>query len=554
MKRKILFSILMVFVTFIFAVSVNAAISIPNTTKAKAPKNPPSTSTVLYGTVTENFDFRLVEFEPKTGSTAIQGKKDLKKIILGELKSSSTDGFGTTLDNTFENWFTAYCLDNSKKYPLYGILTNDYYSSATSAELKLDEAVLAAIATDKKAQDAINAKSSLTSGSVAIFTVVELDDDQTVVERFYELDTPDTAQGVVDAINNLTTEVTIKLKKIVFQKGLSQEIVVTAADITGNSSATTYDLKFKGIDILFEKYNVTEYNSVKGYDHALWIIEHSYPTLPLKTAVEAAGGDYDHLRVEICTAMGQYNTTTETCGKSDIDDYVENYVYGVVQYAIWKATDHTVDGEELGSSLANKTALSELNKLYEYLIKDRSEYSGYSTKDFKNTISVKAPKEKEELYKETSSSYIYGPYKVSYDVLAGGNMELSVTNADKTGIKLINANGDEISTLEKGGTFFIECAKKQKISSVTVSIKLNGASVFDPKTHRGRIYFPRLKIEQNVMSGGKIVNKDLETRVELLTNPQTGVENVALLLMVTLVAFTLAYLILSYKQKSVQLN
>ena len=56
------------------------------------------------------------------------------------------------------------------------------------------------------------------------------------------------------------------------------------------------------------------------------------------------------------------------------------------------------------------------------------------------------------------------------------------------------------------------------------------------------------------MSGGKIVNKNLETSVELVTNPETGVENVALLLMVTLVAFTLAYLLLSYKQKSVKLD
>jgi hypothetical protein len=42
--------------------------------------------------------------------------------------------------------------------------------------------------------------------------------------------------------------------------------------------------------------------------------------------------------------------------------------------------------------------------------------------------------------------------------------------------------------------------------------------------------------------------------VELLVNAKTGVENVAILLMVTLVAFTLAYLLLSYKQKSIQLG
>ena len=176
-------------------------------------------------------------------------------------------------------------------------------------------------------------------------------------------------------------------------------------------------------------------------------------------------------------------------------------------------------------------------------------------KTFKNKITVNGPKEKDKPV-ETSNAYVYGPYKVSYDVLAGGEMTLSVTNADTTGIRIVDAvkNGNEIDTINKGESFYIEVAKKQKISSVTVSIKLNGASVFDPLTNRGRIYNPLHRLEQNVMSGGKIVNKDLETTVELVTNPETGVENVALLLMVTLVAFTLAYLILSYKQKSVSLD
>ena len=133
-------------------------------------------------------------------------------------------------------------------------------------------------------------------------------------------------------------------------------------------------------------------------------------------------------------------------------------------------------------------------------------------------------------------------------------MTLSVTNADKTGIKLVNEDGDEITTLEKGGTFYIECLKSAKISNVTVSIKLEDASVFDPLTNRGRVYNPVFRLEQNVLSGGKIVNKNLETTIELVANPKTGVENVALLLMVTLVAFTLAYLLLSYKQKPIQLS
>lgn len=553
MKKKLLFSIITLFVVSLFTVTVNAAtpkLNISNATKAKAPETIPSTSDVLYGTVTDKFDFSKLQFAPASGTTNINGKTDLKKIVLGKLKDfSSVDSL--TLDSTFESWFTAYCLDNAKKYPIYGLLSSKAFASATTDELRLDEAVLAAIANDEKVEAAVKANSNL-DGNITSIQVVELDEDNSVSERLYDLSGSDTASSVMTNINSLNIPVTIKLKKISFYKGMT-EYTVTAADITGNASDTTYDLTFTGKDILLDKYNVTENNSVRGYDHALWIIEHSYPTLALKTSVEASGADYDALRKEVCELEGKtFDDTALTCtGLSNLDDYVENYVYGTVQYAIWKSTGHGVDGKELGDSVVNSV---ELNKLYQYLIKDRSEYNGYSTKTFTNKIKVTTPKEGKELYKETTNTYMYGPYKATYDVLAGGKMNLSVTNANKDGIKIVNESREEITTLENGGTFYIECTKSAKISSASVSVKLNDASVFDPLTNRGRIYFPRYSVQQNVMSGGKIINKNLETSVDLLVNPQTGVENVALLLMVTLVAFTLAYLVLSYKQKPVKLN
>lgn len=551
MKKKILLSVLLVFVFALFTVNVNAAITtldIPNTTKAKAPDRIPATGDQLHGTVTEVFNFSKVKFAPESGSESINGKTDLRKIILG-VKNNLSASDTLTLDTVFSSWFTAYCLDNAKKYPEYGLLTAAAYQTASTDQAKLDIAVLAAVATDDNIQTAIKNKGLDTKKILGIEVLEDVDGD---ITRFYELvGDGETATTAIAKIETLNTKVTINLKKISFLVG-GDFIYVNAADIPGHNG-DNYTLEFYGQDILLEKYITTNNSSVSGYDHALWIIEHSYPTLSLKTSIEEAGGDYNELRKEICQLHEHtFDDSALSCeGFADLDDYVENYVYGTVQYAIWKTTDHAVEGKRLGNSVEN---VAQLNKLYKYLIDDSRDYDGYSTKTFKNKITVKAPKEKEELYKETSSAYIYGPYKVSYDVLAGGDMTLAVTNADKTGIRLIDKDGNEISTISKGGTFYIECAKKQKISSVSVSVKLTGASVFDPLTNRGRIYFPQYKLEQNVMSGGKIVNKDLETAIELVTNPETGVENVALLLMVTLIAFTLAYLILSYKQKSVSLN
>ncbi len=551
MKKKILASLLMVFVFSFLAVNVNAAVtkvSIPNTIKAKAPEKVPSTNDVFYGAVTDNFDFSKVKFAPESGSTSINGVDHLRKIILGEL-NDITSTSGLTFETTFKKWFTAYCLDNAKKYPEYGLLISDAYTSATDDYGRIDAAIIAAIGQDANVQTAIKNKGLHNKKIVSIY-VSETVNGST--EHFY---TVDNAAETVAAIEGLTSNVTINLNKIGFMT-TTGEVVINATDIP-NHGDTTYPLTFTGKSILFEKYTTTSPNSdtVKNYNHALWIIEHTYPTLPLKTAVEEAGADYEELRKEICVLEEHtYDETTLACtGLDALDDYVENYVYATIQYAIWKTTDHAVEGERLGNSIQNVT---QLNKLYKYLISEDRNYTNYSTKTFKNKITVAGPGEKAKPVTKNGVD-IYGPYKVSYDALAGGEMTLTITNADKTGIRLVDKNdgtGTEISTINKGGVFYIECNKKQKISSVTVSVKLENASVFDPLTDRGRLYQPVYRLQQNVMSGGKIVNKNLETTVELVTNPETGVENVALLLMVTLVAFTMAYLILSYKQKSVQLD
>ena len=56
------------------------------------------------------------------------------------------------------------------------------------------------------------------------------------------------------------------------------------------------------------------------------------------------------------------------------------------------------------------------------------------------------------------------------------------------------------------------------------------------------------------MSGGKVTSETIQGEFKVITNAKTGVENVAMLLMVTLVAFTLGYLVLSYKNKPIQLS
>ena len=85
-------------------------------------------------------------------------------------------------------------------------------------------------------------------------------------------------------------------------------------------------------------------------------------------------------------------------------------------------------------------------------------------------------------------------------------------------------------------------------------LELVDAVGFDPATNRGKVYSPIFVNAQNVMVGGKIKSITVEKDFDLVYNPKTGVENIAVLLMVTLVAFSLGYLVLSYRAKPVGLN
>ena len=125
MKKKILLSVLTLFVLSVFAVKVNAQeslLGVGNDVAAKAPTTIPSSGTTMYATLSDSFDFSRVEFA-STGSTAMYGKSDLKKIFLGgqdlgKLQSSELN------INVLKDYFSAYCLDGNAKYPGFGIYTN----------------------------------------------------------------------------------------------------------------------------------------------------------------------------------------------------------------------------------------------------------------------------------------------------------------------------------------------------------------------------------------------------------------------------------------------
>ena len=161
-----------------------------------------------------------------------------------------------------------------------------------------------------------------------------------------------------------------------------------------------------------------------------------------------------------------------------------------------------------------------------------------------------------ELFKKTDTAFIYGPYKASYNALVTNDnkIALSIKNEDKTGIKLVDKNLHEIASVSAGEEFYISIDKKASVGSVAVGLSLDNVVTFSPASNRARIYTPIFSLGQNALSGGKVTNITITGDLTVTANAKTGVENIALLLMVTLVAFTLGYLVLSYKSKPVELQ
>ena len=127
-------------------------------------------------------------------------------------------------------------------------------------------------------------------------------------------------------------------------------------------------------NIIYDKYVASDASKdvASKYENALWILEHSYPTLDLNETLNAAGVDKDLLKTQIKELQKKASNVTpaenytqafnsgalENYGKlgltpfaadqtkanatdAELNELLENYVYSTVQYAIWK-----VNGKE----------------------------------------------------------------------------------------------------------------------------------------------------------------------------------------------------------------
>ena len=559
MKKKFLLSALTVVFMFAFVAIVNARTTVLNIgfdVAGKAPATVPGDNTVVYSTVTEPFDFSRVVFETSGGGT-MYGDGFMRKILVSSSPNWLFQPGGTDEGITaLGSYFSAYCLDGELKYPLYGVYAAPQFLSAyTNSDYAamFQQIVIAALTNKAEIRSALATAANEADNDPVVDFEVTGEDDQTMA-------------AILGRINGTDTAAKLTTNKVNINSITYGSTTITAAQLNAaaGKSGSKYLLEFNGMDVAFQT-AVAKAPENNSYDKALWIIEHSYPTLPLVTALEAAGADYDALSAEIVELQKQdtndvvyalmvSNNQIEDSKDTNLSgeklsQYIENYVYNTVQYAIWQVYDgkHDSSNNSLGSAITN---VSELNKLYQYLINVPTDLSGYADSTmYTNEVTVTAPENGKEIDHETDDYYFYGPYVAKYSALSNDDISLAITNEDKTGISFVKSDGTEITSVPNGGAFYIKVSKKAKIASVTGTASVANVSTFSPVSDRARVYTSVYPLSQNLMSGGKLNVTNISTNFSDDYNAKTGVENVAMLLMVTLVAFSLGYMVLSFKAK-----
>ncbi len=539
--KKIYLSLFTIISFFVFVIGVKAY------DRAKAPTSIPNTNSLMYGTRSNSdlFDYSAISF--RNGSETTPGYSELYKIKI-------SDGFinnGTVGKKLNDNWFSAYCLDPNVQYPINGIARR---ISETDTQMPDNQNIF---------ESAIRA---------ALYNLVDSSNMYTLFEKLNQFNGPisidyDVPSEYMNGENKLYgvmlnkiangEDVVIDFKSLTRSSiDLSDSVTLTADEINQaigmNESgyvegyelpetSETYSLTLNIANTYFDHYMVNNMGSSVDYKRVLWIIEHSYPTLSLARLYTDAGVDATTINSQLLSLSGNSTLTDE--------EKIDGYIYSTVQYAIWHVLGKKVENKTIGDELVGS---SELNKIYQYLIKDRNVYSTYGDKVFTSEISITKPSGVNEIYEESTDSIKYGPYSVKSGMVSTGKISLSSNNT--TDVKIVDANDNVISSVNENEKFFVVVQKKNDATSIVITATAANGYTFVPSSNRGRVYYSVSPMVQNVVSGGIIRSVSDTKTLDILVSPKTGIPNIALLFIVTLVIFTVGYFLIIKTNKKVELK
>lgn len=598
MKKKLFLSILALFMFSVCLIRVNAAeplFSVGWELEPATPKMGSNGNIILpdadktYGTVTDYFNFSPVKFLDTSGNE-VSGDAYLNKIIVGELgtitgnnsaKKQSGESNEQYVNRLLTNYFTGYCLDKNLKYPEYGLFNSHAYADGVEADgsynaLVADvanfrgEIVKAAVINDPTFTNIANKLLDEFNGDLTGLQMIH--SDQQIAG--YIADSIPT--GHIDEFgpyfmgDTQSPDIKIGISYIGFNIGEKKVFFASNEEthddlensypdasvyyLTGSAySEEFYPLKTNLPELAFQKYKKSDAGN--KHNHALWIVENSFPTLDVDTTLSLAGVNKADFDAKIKSLYSEAND-------NNIAKYEKMIMFGIVQYAVWQVEGAKVDGHKLAPTMTSAaTATDPFDILYRYLTQAEVPSNYDRPTAYSNKITVTKPDSKKALTNKVdpAGKYdFYGPYKATYSALVEDGTKISYTikNNKNNDFKIVDSNFKDIKELGKDQQFYIAVNNKLTKGTVNIDLTVKNVTTFKPEGNRGKIFSPVLGMSQNVLVGGRVTQTDITGSFsqDIFKNVETGIQNIALLLMVTLVAFAVGYFVLSYKQKPVQLQ
>lgn len=229
-----------------------------------------------------------------------------------------------------------------------------------------------------------------------------------------------------------------------------------------------------------QNYATVAWPAGPNYDKMLWVVEHTYPAIPIDTMMSDAEANFSRLVSEIQAA--------QNISAAEAERLAENAVYATVQQAIWHhqpALIKGTDGMYVGARMLNGN--QDLKLLYAYLTKERAEYRGYRNARIGKSIRIEHPADMTPAQEGTS--YVFGPFAIGTDMLSAGDAQLAYTGAGSLAIRFTDTSGNAISSVRQGQPFYLR-TDGVPTEPITISVSANTANAVTMDANRGRMYAP----------------------------------------------------------------
>lgn len=249
-----------------------------------------------------------------------------------------------------------------------------------------------------------------------------------------------------------------------------------------------------------------------NYDKMLWVIEHTYPAIPMDVMMADAGASFSRLVSEIQTA--------QSISQSEAETLAESVVYATIQQAIWHHQPAEItegSGTYVGARMLGGN--QDLRTLYSYLVKDRPEYADYRNGTLGESISI--DHEADMTPRQEGGGYVFGPFSISTSMLSAGDVQLGYADAGSLTPRFTDAAGNALIVVRQAQPFYVR-VDGTPTEPITITVQANTANALTLEANRGRMYMTQDTTQdvQPVGTGGVPHTKTASASLTLPTlNP-----------------------------------